>query len=210
VKPGSSRSLLLATALVAGGPRLVWAEPNIECRADATGQRAVLRVTVREMFDEELLRLVELGLVGRLRVQATLYRRRRVWFDAKLQEVRRQLSVSWSRANSTFIVEGQAVPNPNVLELPDLVLSSTWDDRLEGGEVYADVSARLEVNTASSLGQVARWLVGSKGAGRSGSTRTEAGGQLVPSALVEYLAADLARTASGRCPLRRSRRTLER
>jgi hypothetical protein len=198
--------MLLATALVAGGSRLVWADPNLDCRADASGQRAVLRVTVHEMFDEELLRLVELGLVGRLRVEASLYRRRQLWFDAKLLQVRRQLSVSWSRAESTFIVEGQPVANLNALELPDLVLSSTWDDRL-AGEVYADVTARLEVITASSLGQVARWLVGSKSGGE-GAARTESGSQaqLVPRALVEYLAADLARTTGGRCPLRRSRR----
>ncbi len=205
MKPGSSRVLLLAAALVAAGPRLAWADPAVACRAEATGPRAVLRIAVRDMFDQELLRLVQLGLVGRLRVQATLYRRRPVWFDAKLLEVGRVLSVSFSRGDGVFMLEGQPVPNPNAIELPDIVLGSGWDDRAEGSELYADVSARLEVITASSLGQVARWLVGGKSASASEREGRE-GAQLVPRALVEYLAADLARTAGGRCPLRRGRR----
>jgi hypothetical protein len=199
--------LLLAAAVVAGGPRLAWAEAGVQCRAEATGPRAVLRVAVRDMFDGELLRMVQLGLVGRLRVQAILYRRRRVWFDAKLAEVGRLLSVAWSRAQNTFTIEGQPVPDPNAIELPDIVLGSGWDDRADSGDVYVDVSARLEVITASSLGQVARWLVGGKSAaaGERPPSRGE-NAQLVPRALVEYLAADLARTAGGRCPLRRGRR----
>lgn len=196
--------------LAVGGSRAAEAQPSVQCRGDAAGHRVLLRVSLADLFDQELLRLVQLGLVGRLRVKATLYRRRAVWFDARLVEVSRELAVSWSREEETFTVAGQPVEQLNRLDLPEMVLSSAVEEDRNPGELYADVSARLEVITASSLGQVARWLVrGSRrGPGSSGQApeRAESGSPVVPRALVEYLAADFARTTSARCPVRRSRR----
>jgi hypothetical protein len=189
------------------------AKPVVQCRADLTGQRAILRVTLVDLFDQELLRLVELGLEGEVHVEATLYRRRRLWFDARLVQVNRVLGVSWSRLQGTFLVAGLPVADPDRLELPEMVLSSTRDPPPDDGdEEYVEISARLEVVTARSLGQVARWLVGGKTApavppeGRRGAERADPTPPLVPRALVEYLAADLARTSNGRCPLRGGRR----
>lgn len=202
--------LLLAALLAAGGARAAWAQPALSCRADPAGQRAILQVSLANLFDEELLRLVQLGLVGRLRIQATLYRPRALWFDARLAETSRELAVSWSREEETFTVEGRPVSHPNRLELPELVLGPAPGSDGAGDQAYVEVNARLEVITASSLGQVARWLVrGKPGATRRAAPdRAESSSPLVPRALVEYLAADLARTTIGSCPLRRSRRPL--
>jgi hypothetical protein len=200
--------VLLATASIAGGAGAAWAQPALDCRADTAGQRVLLRVSLAELFDEELLRLVELGLVGRLRVTATLYRQRPLWFDARLAESSRELAVSWSRQESTFTIEGRPVERPNRLELPEMIMGGALGDAPDSAPAYVEVTARLEVITASSLGQVARWLVRGKAQGERSAApeRAESGSPLVPRALVNYLAADLARTASGRCPLRRSRR----
>jgi hypothetical protein len=81
---------------------------------------------------------------------------------------------------------------------------------LEQDEHHVDVAVRLEVVTASSLGAVARWLA----AGRPGAnTRAEGNDSdedqvaspILPRALAGALAADLARTARGRCTLPRRR-----
>ena len=199
--------VLLATASIAGRAAVAWAEPTLECRAEPAGQRLALRVSLADLFDEELLRLVELGLVGRLRVEATWYRERPLWFDARVGQSSRELVVSWSRQESTFLVEGRPVERLSRFELPELMIGGGLDVPADSVAGYVEVRARLEVITASSLGQVARWLVRGKAQGnRAAPEPAESGSPLVPRALVQYLAADLARTAKGRCPIRRSRR----
>jgi hypothetical protein len=200
--------VLLAAASIAGWSGVAGAQPVLDCRADTAGQRVVLQVSLADLFDEELLRLVELGLTGRLRIQATLYRKRRIWFDARLAESSRELAVAWSRQEGTFTVDGRPVEPLHRLELPEMIVSAPLDGQTDSAPAYVEVTARLEVITANSLGQVARWLVRGKAQASRSSVppRTESGSPLVPRALVEYLAADLARTTSGRCPLRRARR----
>ena len=94
---------------------------------------------------QELLRLVQLGLVGRLRIQATLYRPRALWFDARLAETSRELAVSWSREEETFTVEGRPVSHPNRLELPELVLGVAVDADLQAVHAGSEVVTRVVV-----------------------------------------------------------------
>jgi hypothetical protein len=206
--PRGRLHVVLIAALVAAGPAAAWAQPAVDCRADPAGQRVLLRVSLVDLFDQELLRLVQLGLQGRLRIKATLYRPRRFWFDARVVESSRQLAVSWSREEGVFTVEGRPVEHPSRLVLPEMIVGSGLDEAREEREGYVEVEARLEVITASSLGQVARWLVrGSPGRAPGASSQpAESSSPLLPRALVEYLAADLARTTSGRCSIRRARR----
>jgi hypothetical protein len=194
--------------VVAAGTGLAFAQPAAGCRADMAGPRVLLRVTLADLFDGELLRLVELGLVGRLNVKATVFRRRQLWFDARLAEVQRELSLAWSREDGSLTIQGQPVRTPNQLELPEMILSTPLAGGEDLADSYVEVSARLEVITASSLGQVARWLVRGQRRGPGPTETTEraaASPQAVPRVLVEYLAADLARTSAGRCPVRSRR-----
>jgi len=81
--------------------------------------------------------------------------------------------------------------------------------RLASAEHYVDVTVRLEVVTASSLGAVAHWLVAGRpapAADRRSQDGDEAGRSLLPRALAGVLAADLARTARARCVLPPPRR----
>jgi hypothetical protein len=199
----------LAGTLVAAGSGAAFAQPAAGCRADTAGPRVLLRVTLADLFDRELLRLVELGLVGRLSVKATVFRRRRLWFDARMVELERELSLAWSRQEGALTIQGQPVAQPNRLELPEMILSPSQASGDDLADSYVEVVARLEVITASSLGQVARWLVrGQRRAPGPAETSERAGAtgpQAVPRVLVEYLAADLARTSAGRCPVRSRR-----
>jgi hypothetical protein len=170
-------------------PTLAWAAPGARCRAEQAGQRALVSPEVTDLLDPQLLRLVELGLVGRLRVEAALYRRRRLWFDQRVTEQVREYGIGWSPSDRALLVDGQRA-NPAAwasgrLLLPFLSLPG----RLRAGAHYVEINLRLEVVTSASLGEVARWLV-------AGADRT------VPRALVDYLAADLARTGSCRCDVR--------
>jgi hypothetical protein len=185
-RPAASLLTLACLASLPCLPALAWAAPGARCRAEQAGPRALVDIEVTDLLDQQLQRLVELGLVGRLRVEAALYRRRRLWFDQRVTEQVREYGIGWSPTDRGLLVDGQRVDpaarRSGRLPLPFLTLPG----RLRAGAHYVEITLRLEVVTAASLGEVARWLV-------AGADRT------VPRALVDYLAADLARTGSCRC-----------
>lgn len=181
----------LAVGLAAAPP--VWAAPAATCLAERAGGRALVQVSVHDLFDRELLRLVQLGLVGRVHVELTLYRRRHLWFDARRATASRDAVVTWSRAATSFALDGGRIADPQRLALDTFSLRPD-DEAIGAGAHYVEINVKLEVVTARSLGQMAKWLVqdGSEGEGASGLSRT----------LVTYLAADLARTVAGECEVR--------
>jgi hypothetical protein len=198
-----SAALVIATANA-------WAAAGVGCRAERAGQRALVQIGVTELFDRELLHLVELGLVGRLHIETTLYRRRRFWFDPRLVETTHLFSIAWSREDRRFTLQGQPITSPNDFSLPLVALRPEGDaleDRDPAGGYYVDVTLRLEVITPTSLGQVARWLVTGTEAAAEPDPAAPAppagapGKTLVPGAVLNFLAADLARKARGSCPV---------
>jgi hypothetical protein len=185
-------ALAVALALAAAATRAgAEGAAQVLCRAERAGDRARTELTVIDLFDRDLLRLVRLGLEGRIAVEAILYRRRPLWFDQRLGSETRTQVVAWSRARRTFTLDGVAA-EPARMTLAPVVLRAA-----ASGAHYVEVSVRLEVVTAGSLVQVARWLVrGENGAGE-GATPS-----LLGRSLLSQVAADLARTAQARCPVR--------
>jgi hypothetical protein len=188
--------VLVATPAVARG------EPSARCRAERAGERAWVTVTLDELMDPELLRLVSLGLPGRLRVEVSLHRRRRLWFDALVAQETRVVGLAWSKPDGALLLDGRRAPDPARLELPPSPLRPRSGPPLGAGH-YVSVNVRLEVVTAASLGEVARWLVArqNRGERREGEGASPSNAGVLPRVLVDYLAADLARTASTRCPV---------
>ena len=175
---------LAAWAVLFAGP--ARADPAASCLAERAGDRAETKVVLSELFDGELLHLVRLGLRGQIRLEVTLYRRRRFWFDERRALEVRDVVVSWSRDDRHYLLDGRPVDDPGTLTLAPLALRS-----LGKGDHYLEVTARLEVVTAQSLGQMATWLV--KGNDQNDEPSPLGRG------LVSYVAAGLVRTASARC-----------
>jgi hypothetical protein len=205
-RPGRLRAALcllgglLGLALFVSPAR---AAVGVQCKVERAGERALVSVTLADVLDPDLRRLVELGLAGRLRVEVTLHRRRAFWFDAQVGEDVRQSVLQWSRQRSSMLLDGQVV-DASRLTLPFVLRPGRGG--LQEDEHHVDVAVRLEVVTASSLGAVARWLA----AGRPGANSRRQGNDvdedevatpILPRALAGALAADLARTARGRCTL---------
>lgn len=194
----------LAGVFALGVPVLAFGAPAITCRAERAGERTLVTGRAADLFDRELVRLIELGLVGRLHVEATLYRPRGFWFDARVAESKQVFALTWSKALGEFRLDGRRVADPQRLELPVIALQPE-----EPGASYVALTLRLEVITARSLGRVATWLVRGDSPARNGdesaARTTDDSDQAtpLPRALIEYLAADLVRTASARCPLAR-------
>jgi hypothetical protein len=186
------RLLLAGTlALAPLGAGAARAAGTVFCRAERLGGRALVQGTALDLFDRELQRLVELGLVGRIDLEMVLFQRRRLWFDRRAAETTRTLAVVWSKADARFTLDGKSLPTPREVHFPDVILRPEEDGLT--GDFYVQLTVRLEVITAQSLGDVARWLVSRPGT-EAASTRA-----VLPRALVDYLASDLARTATGRC-----------
>jgi hypothetical protein len=162
-------------------------DPAASCLAERAGERALAKVVLRELFDEELLHLVRLGLRGQIRLEVTLFRQRRFWFDERRALETRDVVVTWSRADRQFIVDGRTAADPSTLTIAPLSLRS-----LGSGVHYLEVTARLEVVTVKSLGQMATWLVRGNDESSEEPSRLGRG-------LVSYVAAGLVRTAAARC-----------
>jgi hypothetical protein len=200
-------ALALALSLAAAtGPSLAAAAPRASCRCERAGDRALVYLALDDLFDRELLRLVRLGLQGRIRIETSLYRRRRFWFDARRATEVREAVVTWSAEQAAFLLDGRTAGDPARLALPAYAVRPEGE-RLGTAYHYVEVTARLEVVTAASLGQVARWLVAGERAPATpadgpGSGEEPPASSPLSRTFVSYLAADLARIASGRCPVR--------
>ncbi len=167
-------------------------DARASCTARVVGGRALVSVTLERFLDPALLRLVRLGLDGRLQVQASLLRRRRAWFDAREVDVRRRARLSFSRGRGRIDVEGaRSVDASGTIVLDTL---SLWPERAPRPDerYYVEIEARLEVVTAQTLGRVATWMA-------DADERRERSPGVVSKRLLESVAGELERVAAGSC-----------
>ncbi|MCP3139102.1 hypothetical protein [Pyxidicoccus xibeiensis] len=198
-RPGTRAKSSLGAALVAAAGLLaptVRAEedPRASCAATLSGRRVVARLEAFSFVSPELDRLVRLGMAGRVEVEVTLFQRRSLWFDARVDGTRLTQVLAFTRAG--YVLDGRPLPGgPGALELERVAW--TLEERPEAGDRFVvQVEVRLQVVTAASLGRVASWLTQEKNAAgeeRSGLTGT----------VLRSVAEDLSRAASARCEVTR-------
>jgi hypothetical protein len=186
-----ARGLCAALVAVVGllAPR-AWAdEARAQCTATLSGRRVVVRPEALAFLTSELDRLLRLGLAGRLEVELTLLRRRKLWFDEQVDSARLTQVLSFSQGG--YLLDGRPLPSgATALELE----RTAWtlkEPPESGASLVVQVTVRLQVVTASSLGKVASWLTQGESAENERSTVTRN--------LLRTVAEDLSRRASGRC-----------
>lgn len=186
----AAAAFALALAALAS-PRARADEPSASCQAHLAGGRALVSVTLGGFLDPELLRLVRLGLDGRLRVSAIVYRDRGLWFDAREGEQQRSARLSFARARGRFLLDGREVEPRRPIALEPL---SVWLDRAPraGERHHVDLEVRLEVVTTQSLGRVATWIADPE------DRRDRAPG-LLSRNLLATVAGDLERVGAATC-----------
>ena len=175
------RKLAVALLLLAGAAKA----QDLACKAVLAGTRALVDATIHGLLDRELLRLVKLGMSGRLTVETTVVRRRQLWFGHVVASRVRDLPLTWSSERGAFELDGRALADPEHVALERIVLD------LRDGDPRAyqvEIVTRLVVVTSGSLGRVADLLQGETD---SPLTRTVLGA----------IANDLTRTASATCPV---------
>lgn len=174
------RKLALLLLLIAGAVKA----QEVACKAVLAGTRALVDATIHGLLDQELLRIVKLGLAGSLTVEATAVRRRQFWFGHVVATTRRELPLTWSQERGAFELDGHAIADPEsvTLERIALPLGETGDPRA----YEIEITTRLVVVTRGSLGRVANLL---EGESESPLART----------VLDAIASDLTRSANGAC-----------
>ena len=176
------RKLAVGLLLLAGAAKA----QEVACKAVLAGTRALVDATIHGLFDRELLRIVKLGLSGRLTVEASVVRRRQLWFGRVVAARTFELPLTWSEDRGVFELDGHALPDPEHVSLERIPLSLGEADDPRAYQV--EVVTRLVVVTTGSLGRVAHLL---EGESDSALTRT----------LLGAIANDLTRSANGICPV---------
>ncbi|NTX09182.1 hypothetical protein HUA76_00185 [Myxococcus sp. CA056] len=181
-------ALVAAAGLFAPG---AWAEePRVACTATLSGRRVLARSEAFSFLSAELDRLVRLGMAGKLEVELTLWKRRALWFNTRVDGARLTQVIAFTREG--YMLDGRPLPEgPATLELDRVAW--TLEARPEDGErLIVQVEVKLNVVTAASLGRMASWLSRTEGAGETDrSTLT--------GTLLRTVAEDLSQKASGRC-----------
>lgn len=176
------RKLAVALLLLAGAAKA----QEVACKAVLAGSRALVDATIHGLLDRELLRIVKLGVAGRLTVEATVVRRRQLWFGRVVAATTRELPLTWSEERGAFELDGRALPDPEHLTLERIALSLGEAEDPRAYEV--EVVTRLVVVTSGSLRRVTGLL---EGENDSALTR----------ALLDAIANDLTRSANAKCPV---------
>jgi len=195
-----ARALLLV--LAAAAPALAAARdpPSVTCSARLAGHRVLVNSTLAGFFDPDLLRLVRLGMVGRLDVEVALQRKRFFLFAEAHASERYLATLSYDERAEEFRIDGRGVGGePQSLTLDRVML--TLRASPPAGAQSVRVAARLEVVTASSLLQLARFFGGREK--EKPAAEPEGEGSGLSGLLVKSLLQDLARSASGTCALER-------
>ncbi|HEX9575902.1 MAG TPA: hypothetical protein VF994_17530 [Myxococcales bacterium] len=176
------RRLAVVLLLLAGAAKA----QEVACKAVLAGTRMLVDATMHGLLDRELLRIVKLGLSGRLTMEASVVRRRQLWFGRVVAATTRELPLIWSEERGAFELDGRALPDPEHVSLERIALSLGEADDPRAYEV--EVVTRLVVVTPGSLGRVAGLLAGESD---SALGRT----------LLGAIANDLTRSANGTCPV---------
>ena len=184
---GLGAALVAAAGLLASG---AWGdEPRAQCTATLSGRRVVVRPEAHAFLTSELDKLLRLGMAGRLEVELTLLHRRKLWFDEQVDTARLTQVLSFSPGG--YLLDGRALPSgAAALELERTAW--TMEQAPEAGEAFTvQVSVRLQVVTAASLGKVTSWLTQGPSIEDERSTVTRN--------VLRTVAEDLSRSASGQC-----------
>ncbi len=169
--------------------------PSARCAAMQLGRRTVASVDLFHFFDREMLRLIRLGLEGRIQIRLTLMRRRTAWFDDVVLTVEQTLVITWDKERRVYLVDGSAI---DAAALDPLSFDRVALGRREGqtaGTHYVEVSVQLQVVTVNSLLNAAGWVAGGQPA------RDDVVSTRVARAVVE----DLTRKAGASCDVVRAR-----
>lgn len=169
------------------------ADPKALCQAQRLPHgRALIDISVQDLIDPELARLIQLGLGGKVRVEIILWQGRPFWFDKNLYSDSRNLNLTWSPSDEVLILGDTPIGNREFINLDPVSLRIS-EDVSARASLYFEVSLHLEVVTMDSLTKLAHWMVGRE--------EKEKNRAIVPTTILQAIAHDLSRDVRTHCTI---------
>jgi hypothetical protein len=171
--------------------------PSVTCQAQVVGDRVLATISLHGFVEEETLRLLRLGMRGRVRVDAAVLRRRWGVFEeaAATRVVEAQLS-STPEKQDLLLDDRTRLPPSGPLTLERLALRLS-DRDAANGRLSLRATVQLQVVTISSLSKVAAWA--------TESSSDDAPSSLLTRGLLAAVVNDLTRSAECTCSVAPSR-----
>ncbi len=182
---GSCLALLGAAASVqAGGP-------TASCQARRAGDRVVASLELRQLLDAETQRLLQLGMRGRLRLEASVVRRRFGLFEQTAGAATSEAELASARNGRGLLVNGRLQADASgPVSLERVAVRLSGRERPDEALTFR-VTVQLRVVTVASLSKVAAWV--------TDSSEEDASSSVVTRALLSAVADDLTRTVECSC-----------
>jgi hypothetical protein len=192
-KARSALCAALTLGLLAPGMQALAAEARCRCQIDGT--RASAAVEVGGLVDAEMERLIRLGLVGHLRWELTLSRKRWLWVEQQVGQVTLESSIRFSDERRVFVVEGMG----DVADLSRITMETAGlpldAPAVHDGRYELRVRAELRVVTAESLRNLAVRMLGG-----SDDKEESSPSSWVERRLFSAVSTDLQRVTKTTCP----------
>ena len=196
-------ALALAAApfcvLASGASAAARERPSASCQAQIVGDRVLATVSLRAFVEDETVRLLRLGMRGRVRTDAAVLRRR--WGVFEQTAAARVIESRLSAAPDTqdlLLDERTRLPATGPITLERVALRLSERDAA-AGRFSLRVTVQLQVVTMSSLSKVAAWATESKD--------DDASSSLLTRGLLAAVVNDLTRTAECTCDVAPARTT---
>jgi hypothetical protein len=165
--------------------------PTASCAARRTGDRVVASVELHEILDVEMQRLLQLGMRGRLRVEASVVRRRFGLFEQTAGTAASEAELAAGPNRRGLLVNGRFQADAGgPVSLERVAVRLSGRERPDEALTFR-VTIQLLVVTVASLSKVAAWV--------TDSSEEDASSSLVTRALLSAVANDLTRTVECSC-----------
>lgn len=184
------RALLLLLLLLSLSARVEAGGAAASCQARRTGDRVVAAVELRQILDAETRRLLQLGMRGRLRVEAAVVRRRLGLFEQTVGRATSEAELAAGPEGRGLLVNGRLQADAAAPILLEHIGARLGGEPAEPALVVR-ITIELRVVTVASLSKVTAWA--------TDSSEEEASSSLLTRALLSAVADDLTRTVECSC-----------
>jgi hypothetical protein len=151
----------------------------------------VTTIELHSLLDDDLLSLIRLGMEGRIRVQASVLRKRWGLFEQDLATRWSEAKIAYLADDRQYVLNGRVrIRDPARFTIARIALPLS-DPAAAAKRMTFRAEIRLQVVTESSLAKVAAWV--------TESDEDETSGSILARGLLSAVAEDLVRTTECSC-----------
>jgi hypothetical protein len=190
---GAGMAVLLLACLAASAAGA--SEPAARCQGRRSEDLVVGSVELRGLLDADSLRLLQLGMKGRLHIDAVVVRKRWGLFEQNAGTSASDAEIGFGAGR--LVVDGRPQEGSEGSITLERVAVPLQERGRADQALTLRVSVRLRIVTASTLSKVAAWA--------TESSEEDASSSIITRGLLSAVAEDLTRSAEATCPVASAR-----